>query len=110
MPDKFFILENKLEMIKIPFSHIYYFEKIKNTDHVCVAYSGGLASFKSDLNSLLGRLDDRFLQCHKSYIANISSVVRIEKFQTYLILHFSTQINCPCSFMYKSEVLQKWKS
>jgi len=110
MPDKFFMLENKLELLKIPFDHIFYFEKIKGTHNICIVYIDGVSTFKSDLRDVLQKLDSNFIQCHKSYIAFIPNIMRIEKFPTYLTLHFAEAINCPCSMLYKNEVLKQWKS
>jgi len=110
MLDKVFMLENKFELLKIPFDQIFYFEKIKSTHNICVVYVGGVSTFKSDLRDILQTLDVNFVQCHKSFIAYIPNIQRIEKFPTYLTMHFSEAINCPCSMLYKNEVLKKWKS
>jgi len=109
MPDKFFILENKLELLKIPLHDIYYFEKIKGTHNTCVVYTGGISTFKSDLRDVCYQLDSNFIQSHKSFIANVAMIIRIEKFRTYSVLHFGNDVCCPCSMMYRTEVLKFWK-
>ena len=110
MPDKYFALENKFELLKIPLTDICYFEKIKSTHNVCVVYAGGIATFKRDLRDVLRKLDYGFVQCHKSFIANTARIVRIEKFKTYATLHFTGDISCPCSLLYKKAVMKQWKS
>lgn len=110
MPEEFLFIENKMELIKIPLHQILYFEKVKNTDNLCVAYDNGLAFFKSGLREVLAQVGENFIQCHKSFIVNIARVVRIEKFHTYLTLHFNSKASCPCSLLYKNEVIKKWKS
>jgi len=109
MAGKFFILENKLESRKIPLSNIYYFEKIKGTHTTCVVYVDGISTIKSDLREILPRLDNDFIQCHKSFIVNVAMIRRIVKFRTYSILHFDNNVSCPCSNKYRKGVLEKWK-
>ena len=106
--DGYFIIENKYEILKVRFSDIFYFEKIKRTHNTCVVFSGGVSTFKSDLQEVLSRLDNDFMQCHKAFICNMASIRRIEKRQTYYVLHFDDAHSCPCSMFYGRAVLD-WK-
>lgn len=106
--DDYFIIENKHEVLHVRFSDIYYFEKIKNTHKVCVVFSGGISTFKQDLRDVLLRLDGAFVQCHKAFIVNMTTVRRIEKHPSLYVLHFDNNHSCPCSFLYRKAVTN-WK-
>ena len=62
LDDNHFTVENTSEKIKIHFSNIYYFEKIKSTHNTCVVFVGGISTFKSDLKEVQEKLDDGFVQ------------------------------------------------
>lgn len=96
MSDKFFIIENKHRLQKIPFSDIYYIKKIKNTHNVCIEYVDGVYIFKNSLQEVLNVLDDNFVQCNRSLIANVSRITRIDKHLTYTTIHFDNDIRCLC--------------
>ena len=104
--DENFIIENPREIIKVRFSDIYYFEKIKGTHNTCVVFVNGVSAFKSDLQEVLDKLDIGFIQCHKAFIANMTRLVKIETIQSSYILNFDNGQNCPCSMFYRKGVLE----
>ena len=101
-----FVVENASEVIRVHFSNIYYFEKIKSTHNTCIVFVGGIATFKSDLKEVLEKLDDGFVQCHKAFIANMTRVVKFDKKQSLLI--FDNHYYCPYSRIYKEAVMD-WR-
>ena len=104
--DNHFVVENASEKIRIHYSNIYYFEKIKSTHNTCVVFVGGISTFKSDLKEVMEKLDDGFLQCHKAFIANMTRVVKFDKKQSLLI--FDSHYHCPYSRIYK-EAVMNWR-
>ena len=98
-------VENNHKILKIPYSDIYYFEKIKSTHKTCIVFAGGLSTFTSDLQEVLAQLDGDFIQCHKAFIANMPNVTEIQKHKTFCTLHFNNNHSCPCSMSYKKAVL-----
>ena len=106
LEDNYFVIESVSEFLRIPFSSIYYFEKIKGTHNTCIIFSGGISTFKSDLREVAEKLDGGFVQCHKAFIANMTRVIKFDKRQNLLL--FDSNYSCPCSRIYKRAVIE-WK-
>jgi len=106
--DEFFLVENRDEILKIRFSDIFYFEKVKSTHNTCVVFAGGMSTFKSDLQDVLNRLDGGFIQCHKAFIVNMTRVKRIEKRQGAYVLHLENNHSCLCSLFHRKAVMD-WR-
>ena len=106
--DEYFIVENTKEFIKIHFSDIYYFEKVKGTHNTCIVFVGGMSTFKQGLKEILNKLDIGFMQCHRAFIANMTRLTKIEKLKTSYVIHFDNNTYCPCSMFYYRGVLD-WK-
>lgn len=106
LEDNCFVVESVSEFLRIPFSSIYYFEKIKATHNTCIIFSGGISTFKSDLREVAEKLDGGFVQCHKAFIANMTRVIKFDKRQNLLL--FDSNYSCPCSRIFKRAVIE-WK-
>ena len=71
--DKIFSVQNKGELLNLPYRDIWYFEKIGHQIKVHMLFSE--VTYYNNFTSLLAGLDDdAFVQCHQGYIANVNKI------------------------------------
>lgn len=79
----------------IPFDDIYFIEPSTQSHKIRLHKSHEILEFSSSLIDIRKKLDDRFVQCHKAFIANLNHIRRIDK-GTYTV-YFDNGSQCPCS-------------
>jgi DNA-binding LytR/AlgR family response regulator len=71
--EKALSVQNKGEMLALPYRDIYYFEKIGHK--IKIRALSREVTYYGNFNSLLAELDgDAFVQCHQGYIANVEKI------------------------------------
>ena len=71
--DKKISIQNKGELLNLPYRDIWYFEKVGH--QIKVRALSREVSYYDNFNSLLASLDsDVFVQCHQGYIANVDKI------------------------------------
>ncbi|MBE6598336.1 MAG: LytTR family transcriptional regulator [Ruminococcaceae bacterium] len=75
--EKYFILENRQQTIKIAYSDILY---VMSDKRKIVIYqpNGKTDSIYCRLDEFEGQLDDRFIRCHQSYLINVEYIRGID--------------------------------
>lgn len=103
----YYNIQTKSEgIIKIHHNDIYFFEKIKNKNLVCLYYKDGEKIFSGNLNKIVKELKHFIVRCHGSFAVNpyaIKDVITKEKKLTF----FKEGIYCFYSRLY-SKKLKKW--
>jgi len=71
--------------ISVPYKEILCFESRKNYVGIITVFRDDKKlKFKSNMTSVIDQLPDVFVQCHRSYIVNMSHVLKIEEKDIYL--------------------------
>ena len=100
-PDLVLVLKDGNELVRVKTSEIYYIEAAGN--YVKVYTSKGMFLHRQTVKDLVDQLPlTKFLRTHKSYIANIDHISRIETFQ----LTIDNQ-RIPLSPSYRNEAWKK---
>ena len=98
-----FVVSNRDEKIRVPYSHIYYFEAREKKLFVRTQYEE--YAFYETMEKLEKRLPEQFRRCHRSYIVNTKKIHRYVPGENYIELYH--QIGVPVSRSYKSRFLEK---
>lgn len=93
----YFVLSGKRTNVRLLLSRILYLEKEKRKIHVYT--DSGEYSFYGRFQDIESQLDERFLQCHNSYIVNIGQVQRMGERQFF----FAGEKSIPISRTYYKE-------
>ncbi len=80
--ERFINVRNKNEIQNIPFSEILYIESALREIRIVTQRQNVLAYNR--ISDIAKRLDDRFMNCHKSYIVNLEKVERMGGLQFIL--------------------------
>lgn len=86
-----FIFENKYTKFQIPFSDIYYFETSDVPHKIKLVTKTKTIDFYGKLTDVV-KCDSRLMRCHKSFVANLDNVKRIDKKEK--ILYFKEDVSC----------------
>lgn len=97
-----------LEIVKKPImfvlSDIYY---IKVESHaISIHEKTKVTDLSYNLSSILDKLDERFFQCHKSYVVNMEHVTAINDYNQVAIL--DNGFECPISRRFKKEFISRY--
>lgn len=89
--DEMFIFNNQSSNFQVPFNEILYFETTDISHKLKLVCKNRVISFYATMKSI-ENLDDRFFQCHRSYIINLANVIQIDRHSN--LIYFSKEIYC----------------
>lgn len=61
----------------IPIQDIYFIESVKNTHKICIHMHSSFICFANSLTATRARLDDNFIQCHRTCVVNVKHIKSI---------------------------------
>lgn len=99
-----FLVETREGKERIPWSDILYFEARAKKIYACTADSE--YGFYDTMDALEERLKDRFVRCHRSYLANRKLIEKVRLSQNFITLQGDVEL--PLSRSYKG-VLKEMK-
>ncbi|ASN13557.1 LytR/AlgR family response regulator transcription factor [Latilactobacillus sakei] len=86
-----FIFNNQNSNFQVPFNEILYFETTDISHKLKLVCKSRIISFYASMKSI-EELDDRFIQCHRSYIVNLPNVTQIDRHEN--LVYFSKEVYC----------------
>ncbi len=94
------IIHSKFNQISVSMAGIYYMESISGS--VYIYHEDGKFQTRMNLYALMDKLDDDFIQCHRSYVVNKRKVIKYDKSNQMIILR--NGYRCP----YVKERIDRW--
>lgn len=98
--DEVFVIDNREEKQRIPYSQILYFEARNKKIYVCTANCE--YGFYDTMDHLEELYSDRFIRCHRGFMVNRKMIDQVRLSQNYLTLEGGIEI--PLSRSYKSQI------
>ncbi|NVY96129.1 response regulator transcription factor [Lactobacillus sp. DCY120] len=86
-----FNFQNQNSNFRVPFNDILYFETTSISHKLKLICKDRVISFYASMKSIVD-LDDRFVQCHRSYIINLANVTQIDRRKN--LVFFSKNQHC----------------
>lgn len=108
MVDACLLIESKQQMVKLAYKSIYYIESRAHYLEVhLINQNNGSIIVRQKLSDILGALpSEMFVQCHRSYIANLIYVQKISRNTVTL----TNNIELPISTRYRENILEKFRA
>jgi two-component system response regulator AgrA len=78
MEQDFFTFKDKFSSVKLPFSEILYFERIKDSHKIELHAKNRIMELTASLSEIESN-DKRFYRCHNSFVVNLVNVVSLDK-------------------------------
>ena len=99
---KMYAIETREGTINIPYEKIYFFEAREKKVYVCVGKEE--YGFYTTLDTLMGKLPEQFIRCHRGFIVNTDKIRKIMISKN--IIYLEEGFDVPLSRSYK-EVVKK---
>ncbi|KEH84870.1 response regulator, partial [Clostridium novyi A str. BKT29909] len=90
-------IKSGFQIFNIPFKDIICIETIKNSKKVQLSTNKNIIQFYTTLKELKSKLDDNFIQIHKTTIVNKDCIVSVNKSQDNSFVKLTNDILCPLS-------------
>lgn len=101
-------IKSGFQIFNIPFKDIICIETIKNSKKVQLSTNKNIIQFYTTLKELKTKLDDTFIQVHKTAIVNKDFIVSVNKSQDNSFVKLTNDILCPLSRNGIKEVNKHW--
>ncbi|EDS77925.1 LytR/AlgR family response regulator transcription factor [Clostridium massiliodielmoense] len=101
-------IKSGFQIFNIPFKDIICIETIKNSKKVQLSTNKNIIQFYTTLKELKTKLDDNFIQVHKTALVNKNFIVSINKSQDNSFVKLTNDILCPLSRNGIKEVNKHW--
>lgn len=101
-------IKSGFQIFNIPFKDIICIETIKNSKKVQISTNKNIIQFYTTLKELKDKLDDNFIQVHKTSIVNKNFIISVNKSQENPFVKLTNNILCPLSRNGIKEVNKHW--